>query len=151
MNSDDDYEEFDDVSEDIDESDEENEGDDNDDNDDNDDKDFDIEDVVVSNLRDDKLINVIEMEKLLNSTDKCTSDKITKYEYTKVIGLRATQISRGMPALVDTQELDDPYLIAIKEYQEDKIPFIIKRPLPDGESFEYWRLGDLKKNDTFII
>lgn len=148
MNSDDDYEEFDDVSEDIDESDEENEGEDNEDNDD---KDFDIEDVVISNLKEDKLINVSEMEKLLYSEDKCTSDKITKYEYTKVIGLRATQLSRGMPALVDTKDLEDPYLIAIEEYKENKIPFIIKRPLPNGESFEYWRLEDLKKHNTFIV
>ena len=32
------------------------------------------------------------MENLLNS-DKQTSDKITKYEYTKVIGLRSTRFS----------------------------------------------------------
>jgi DNA-directed RNA polymerase subunit K/omega len=146
--SDDEYEyldEDDDISEDLDESEDENEGDDNDD------KEFDIEDVVVSNLKDNDIIDINQMETLLNSTDKKTSDKITKYEYTKVIGLRATQLSHGMPALIDTRDLTEPYAIAIEEYKENKIPFIIKRPLADGESYEYWRLGDLKKNNNILI
>ena len=147
--SDDEYEEFDDDDyEEIDESEEENE---NEGEEDNIERDFDIEDVVVSNKNENKLINISEMEKLLNSTEKRTSDKITKYEYTKVIGLRSTQISLGMPPLTDIQELQDPYLIAIKEYQENKIPFIIQRPLPDGESFEYWRLEDLKKITIYLF
>jgi DNA-directed RNA polymerase I, II, and III subunit RPABC2 len=37
----------------------------------------------------------------------------------------------------------DGYLIALKEFEEKKIPFIIRRPLPDGTS-EYWRLSDLE-------
>lgn len=148
--SDDDYEDFvdDDDYEEIDDSEEENE---NEGDEDNVDRDFDIEDVIVSSKKENKLINLSEMETLLNSKDKCTSDKITKYEYTKVIGLRSTQISLGMPPLTDIEELQDPYLIAIKEYQENKIPFIIQRPLPDGESFEYWRLEDLKKNNNILI
>ena len=147
--SDDDFEDFDDdISEELDDSEEE---DDDNEIDDNEDKNFDIEDVTVSNLSINEKINVNEMEKLLNDKEnKKTTDKITKYEYTKIIGLRATQISRGMPALIDTQELDDPYLIAVKEYQENLIPFIIKRPLPDGESFEYWRLEDLRKNNNTL-
>jgi len=146
--SDDEYEYFDDeddVSEDLDESDEENEGEDNDD------KEFDIEDVTVSTLKDKEFVSVTNMEELLNSTNKRTSDKITKYEYTKVIGLRATQLSHGMPALIDIRDLKDPYLIAIEEYKVNKIPFIIKRPLPDGESYEYWRLEDLKKNNNILV
>lgn len=139
---DDDYEEIDDDSE----EENENEGDE-----DNNDREFDIEDVVISTSKEKKLVNIADMEELLNSKDKHTSDKITKYEYTKVIGLRSTQISLGMSPLTDIEELQDPYLIAIKEYQENKIPFIIQRPLPDGESFEYWRLEDLKKNNNILI
>jgi DNA-directed RNA polymerase subunit K/omega len=32
--------------------------------------------------------------------------------------------------------------IARLEYEQKKLPFIIKRPLPDG-TYEYWRLADL--------
>jgi len=37
----------------------------------------------------------------------------------------------------------EPNLIAIKEFEEKKIPFIIKRPLPNG-GCEYWKLKDLE-------
>jgi DNA-directed RNA polymerase subunit K/omega len=37
----------------------------------------------------------------------------------------------------------DGYLIALKEYEERKIPFIIQRPIPNG-TCEYWRLSDLE-------
>ena len=35
------------------------------------------------------------------------------------------------------------YLIAEKELNQKKIPFIIMRPLPNGKK-EYWRLQDLE-------
>ena len=37
----------------------------------------------------------------------------------------------------------DGYLIALKEFEEKRIPFIVKRPLPNG-SCEYWKLQDLE-------
>ena len=37
----------------------------------------------------------------------------------------------------------DGYLIALKEFEEKKTPFIIKRPLPNG-GCEYWKLSDLE-------
>ena len=37
----------------------------------------------------------------------------------------------------------DGYLIAMKELEQKKIPFIIQRPLPNG-GCEYWRLNDLE-------
>ena len=37
----------------------------------------------------------------------------------------------------------DGYLIALKELEQKKIPFIIQRPLPNG-GCEYWRLTDLE-------
>jgi DNA-directed RNA polymerase subunit K/omega len=37
----------------------------------------------------------------------------------------------------------DGYVIAQKELEDKKIPFIIRRPLPNGGS-EFWRLNDLQ-------
>jgi hypothetical protein len=37
----------------------------------------------------------------------------------------------------------DGYLIALKELEEKRLPFIIQRPLPNGGS-EYWRIADLE-------
>jgi len=69
---------------------------------------------------------------------------ITKYEKARIIGERAKQINYGAKPMVDIKEnAIDGYLIALKEFEEKKIPFIIKRPLPNGGS-EYWKLKDME-------
>jgi len=68
---------------------------------------------------------------------------LTLYEKTKVLCLRASQLAQGTPAFIDVPEyLTDVYEIAKAELEAKRIPYILKRPLPDGE-FEYWRLADL--------
>ena len=69
---------------------------------------------------------------------------ITCYEKTRIIGERAKQINKGAKHFVNIEpEITDGYLIALKEYEEKKIPFIIQRPLPNGKS-EFWRFCDLE-------
>jgi DNA-directed RNA polymerase subunit K/omega len=69
---------------------------------------------------------------------------LTKYERARVLGQRAKQIETGSKPLVKVPEnIIDGYLIAEIELEEKKIPFIIRRPLPNGGS-EYWRLNDLQ-------
>lgn len=68
---------------------------------------------------------------------------VTRYERARVIGERAKQINSGsMPFIPIDATLIDGYLIALQEFEQKKIPFIIRRPLPSGNS-EYWRLTDL--------
>lgn len=59
-------------------------------------------------------------------------EKLTKYERARVIGLRATQLSKGAIPMVDTTGLNDVVKIAEKELRENKIPLIIRRPHTDG-------------------
>lgn len=74
---------------------------------------------------------------------------MTKYEKARIIGTRAVQISRNSPVLVDLGKDDiDPILIAEKELNEKKIPFVIRRYLPDG-TFEDWRVNELQIIDRF--
>jgi DNA-directed RNA polymerases I, II, and III subunit RPABC2 len=68
---------------------------------------------------------------------------LTKYEKARIIGKRAMQISKGSPPLVEIGDLESPIDIAKKELMERKIPFIIRRPLPDG-SYEDWRVDELR-------
>lgn len=69
---------------------------------------------------------------------------ITKYEKARILGERAKQINMGAKPLVEIgPEIIDGYLIALKEMEERKIPFIIKRPLPSG-GCEYWKCKDLE-------
>jgi DNA-directed RNA polymerase I, II, and III subunit RPABC2 len=69
---------------------------------------------------------------------------ITKYEKTRIIGERSRQLDAGAIPFVNVEpEIIDGYLIALDEFQQKKIPFIIKRPLPNG-SCEYWKVSDLE-------
>jgi DNA-directed RNA polymerase I, II, and III subunit RPABC2 len=69
---------------------------------------------------------------------------LTKYERTRILGQRAKQINAGGTAFVKVPEnVIDGYLIAELELREKRIPFIIRRPLPNGGS-EYWNVKDLE-------
>tara|TARA_B110000305_G_C19254724_1_gene546518 strand:+ start:110 stop:826 length:717 start_codon:yes stop_codon:yes gene_type:complete len=69
---------------------------------------------------------------------------LTKYEKARVLGLRAKQLENGSLPLIELDKsIIDPYLIAVKELDQKKIPFIIKRPLPNG-ACEYWKIKDLE-------
>lgn len=68
---------------------------------------------------------------------------LTNFERTKIIGLRANQISKGSaPFIPVPPHITDVRDIARLELEQKRLPFIIKRPLPNG-TFEYWRLCDL--------
>jgi len=69
---------------------------------------------------------------------------ITRYEKAKILGERAKQLSSGAKPFVEVEDnIIDEYLIALKEFNEKKIPFIIKRPMPNG-GCEYWKFEDLE-------
>jgi DNA-directed RNA polymerase I, II, and III subunit RPABC2 len=69
---------------------------------------------------------------------------ITKYEKAKTLGERAKQINAGAkPFVVVSDEILDGYVIALMEFEQKKIPMIIRRPLPNN-GCEYWRLADLE-------
>jgi DNA-directed RNA polymerases I, II, and III subunit RPABC2 len=69
---------------------------------------------------------------------------LTKYEKARVLGERAKQINAGGQPFVEVDASTiDGYLIAMQELEQKKIPFILKRPLPNG-GCEYWRLKDLE-------
>ena len=68
---------------------------------------------------------------------------LTKFERTIIIGLRANQLSKGAAAFIAVpKHITDVRDIARLELDQKRLPYIIKRPLPNG-LFEYWRLADL--------
>lgn len=69
---------------------------------------------------------------------------LTKYEKARILGERAKQLGAGAKPFIEVEEsLIDEYTIAVLELQQGKLPFIIKRPLPNG-GCEYWKLADLE-------
>ena len=81
-----------------------------------------------------------------NIIDPChkTLPIMTKFEKTRIIGQRAKQIETGsIPFIKVPDNIIDSYLIAELELQQRKLPFIIRRTLPNG-TCEYWDVNDLE-------
>ena len=70
---------------------------------------------------------------------------LTRFEYARILGARALQISMGAPVLAEAdetpttekkdskeQEEGDPLLIAEREINNRLLPIQIRRTLPDG-------------------
>ena len=75
--------------------------------------------------------------------ERITTKYLTKYEKARVLGARALQISKNAPVMVNLAPGEwDPLKIAEKELREKKIPFIIRRYLPNN-SYEDWKLEEL--------
>lgn len=85
---------------------------------------------------------------------KRTLPILTKYEKTLLISSRAQQIANGSEILIDINtiinlldeqekiSLDIAKQIAYEELRLQRIPFIIRRPLPNNTD-EYWKVSDL--------
>ena len=102
--------------------------------------DYDIDDIII--LENNKDINMIMKNYKKNMKKYKTSPSLTKYEKCKVLSERANQINYGCNILIeDYDKYDNAYDIAVAEFNEKRIPFIIRRPY--GNTFEYWKLSDL--------
>ena len=85
-------------------------------------------------------------KELIPKEQRQTTPFLTKYEKARIIGARALQISKNSPILIPSEQLageTDPIIIAEMELREGKIPFIIRRYLPDG-SYEDWPVSELQ-------
>ena len=110
-------------------------------------------------INDDELINddegqvvdphmkVLSYNQIINhiaKTPKKTFPFLTKYEKTRIIGVRIEQLSRGAKPNINTKGLTSILQIAEEELRQRKTPFIITRPLPNGQ-FEYWKIEEFEK------
>jgi DNA-directed RNA polymerase I, II, and III subunit RPABC2 len=69
---------------------------------------------------------------------------LTKFEKARILGTRALQISYNAPLMIDPGNEMDPIKIAQMELDQNKLPFIVVRNLPDGKT-EYWKIQELEK------
>ena len=110
-------------------------------------------DNILINHPETKSINYKEMSLLtkikrdtngyINDNNHKTIPVLTKYEKTKILGQRAKQIENGASPLINVKNIIDHYIIAQMELEAKKIPFIVARPMPNGQ-YEYWKLTDLQ-------
>ena len=68
---------------------------------------------------------------------------LTQFERTKILGFRSNQLSQGARPLIQVpSHVTDVMEIARLELEQKRLPFLLKRPMPDG-TYEYFRLQDL--------
>ena len=114
-------------------------------------------DIIANNHHELKSHNAEEiavMCKVVRNTNGTIIDPLhttlpflTRYEIANILGNRATQLESGATPFVEVKDnVIDSYLIAMSEFKQKKIPYIIRRPLPNGGS-EYWKFSDLEQLD----
>lgn len=79
---------------------------------------------------------------------RVTRPYYSKYEYTALLAMRAQQLAEGAKPLAATEGLktSDPMFVwnlARREIEQRKLPFVIRRQLPDNTS-EYWSTNELE-------
>jgi len=97
----------------------------------------DIDDAVVE---DDKK-NYIEVV-TVHRKDRQTSDIMTQYEFSEIIGIRASQIERGGHIFTDATGITDARMAAIKELFDRRCPLKVIRKINDYAQ-EEWSANEM--------
>jgi DNA-directed RNA polymerase subunit K/omega len=86
-------------------------------------------------------VDVLKNYDLLKQGNR-TKNKLTKYEVTKIIGVRSEMLAAGARPLINVpKHVTDVQEIAEIELEQRKIPFIIRREISGG--YEYWKIEDM--------
>ena len=111
-------------------------------------------DYILSNHQESLNKNYDEIKKFLDVTKDNNNNIIdafhrtipilTKYEKTKIIGIRLKQLNNGAkPYVTVSDTILDNNIILNMELIQKVLPFIVSRPLPNN-TYEYWKLKDLE-------
>ena len=93
-------------------------------------------DIVMSD-------DYIDLYKNYDISKNISEPILSKFEYTKILGMRAQQIAMGAEPLIKvTKDLDSVVLIAEEELRQRKTPMIIQREIGKNK-YEYWKIEDL--------
>lgn len=84
--------------------------------------------------------NVIEE---INKKPKRTIPFLTKFEKARIMGVRLQQLAYGAKPRINTEGLSSIQEIVQQELIQRKIPFIIRRTLPNN-TFEDWRMEEFR-------
>jgi DNA-directed RNA polymerase subunit K/omega len=60
-------------------------------------------------------------------------NKLTRFEFVRLLGARSLQIALGAPLLVKVEEVTNPINLAKAEFKNKLLPITIKRKLPSNE------------------
>ncbi len=76
-------------------------------------------------------------------SNNITTNKMSKYEYTKVLGMRAQQITMGADPLINvTDDMKSAIEVAEEELRQRKTPYIIARKI-NSKKTDFWKIEDM--------
>jgi len=112
------------------------------------------DDENTINISDNHKFEIVSKDKTyerLESRKRISSPMMTTHELTKIIGIRAQQLSCGMNPMVNVSpDIMDTKFIAIQELLQKKMPLILRRFLPN-DLYEDWRIEDLIIPKTILF
>jgi DNA-directed RNA polymerase I, II, and III subunit RPABC2 len=112
-------------------------------------EDEDVSDLIVEEdekLSEDTGFKLLTYKNILENIEKRpkkTIPLLTKFEKARIVGVRLQQLAYGAKPRIDVTGLKSINEIVEKELIERKIPFIIRRTLPNGLS-EDWKLEEFE-------
>lgn len=118
------------------------------------DNDFDEEDATdIMNIEDEenvtgsnegfKLVTFKNILENIEKNPKKTIPFLTKFERARIMGVRLQQLAYGAKPRINTENLKSIQEIVEQELIQRKIPFIIRRSLPNGSS-EDWKIEEFE-------
>lgn len=90
------------------------------------------------------LDDITEINKYYDKSKNIKSNKMNKYQYTSVLGMRATQIEHGAQPLIEiTDDMKSPLDVAEEELRQRKTPFIVVNKI-NNSHIDLWKIEDME-------
>tara|TARA_B100000795_G_scaffold261036_1_gene237448 strand:+ start:118 stop:462 length:345 start_codon:yes stop_codon:yes gene_type:complete len=88
--------------------------------------------------------DVSDISELYDIKKNIKNNKMNKYQYTNVLGIRATQIALGsQPRIQITSDMKSAEQVAEEEIRQRKTPFFVAREI-NKNHIDLWRVEDME-------
>ena len=88
--------------------------------------------------------DISDITKLYDIKKNIKNNKMNKYQYTSVLGIRATQIALGsQPKIEITDDMKSAEQVAEEELRQRKTPFFIAKEI-NKQHIDLWRIEDME-------
>jgi DNA-directed RNA polymerases I, II, and III subunit RPABC2 len=107
---------------------------------------YDDEDYIDQENTEEQKFNIIsynDVIKNINNKEKKTIPYLSKFEKARIIGTRLQQLAYGAETKINTENINNINEIVLEELKQRKIPFIIRRVMPNGE-YEDWKMEEFE-------
>jgi DNA-directed RNA polymerase subunit K/omega len=98
---------------------------------------------ILDGLSVNQITDYTDVYKNYDISKNVTNNKMSKYEYTKVLGMRAQQITMGSkPLITVTNDMNSAIEVAEEELRQRKTPYIIARKINNTKT-DFWKIEDM--------